>query len=45
MVRLPALQDWMTGPLVYPDVWWRHDGAGLRDPALAELEELLGRSR
>lgn len=31
-----------TGRLVYPDVWWRHDAAGLRDPRLAELEELLG---
>ena len=31
----------MTGRLVYPDVWWRHDAAGLRDPRLAEIEELL----
>ena len=23
-------QDWMTGALVYPDVWWRHDAVGLR---------------
>lgn len=41
---LDAWEDWMTGRLVYPDVWWRHDAAGLRDPDLAELEELLGRS-
>lgn len=34
-------RDWMTGRLVYPDVWWRHDAAGLRDPLLAELEERL----
>lgn len=32
-------QEWMTGRLVYPDVWWRHDAAGLRDPLLARLEE------
>ena len=37
-------EPWMSGRLVYPDVWWRHDAAGLRDPGLAELEELLGRS-
>jgi putative acetyltransferase len=29
----------MTGRVVYPDVWWRRDAAGLRDPLLAELEE------
>ena len=29
----------MTGRLVYRDVWWQHDSAGLRDPVLAELEE------
>lgn len=23
-------QSWMTGALVYPDVWWRHDSVGLR---------------
>ncbi len=34
----------MTGRVVYPDVWWRHDAAGLRDPDLASLEDLLGRS-
>ncbi len=32
----------MTGRLVYPDVWWRHDSAGLRDPELAEVEAALG---
>ena len=25
----------MTGALVYRDVWWEHDAAGLRDPDLA----------
>jgi putative acetyltransferase len=24
-------QDWMAGQLIYPDVWWEHDAAGLRD--------------
>jgi putative acetyltransferase len=32
-------EDWMSGQLVYPDVWWEHDAAGLRDPGLGELEE------
>ena len=32
---------WMTGRLVYPDVWWRLDLVGLRDPALAEVESAL----
>ena len=41
---LDAWEDWMTGRLVYPDVWWRHDAAGRRDPDLARLEQLLGRS-
>lgn len=31
-------EEWMTGRVVYPDVWWRNDAAGLRDPLLAELE-------
>ena len=35
--------DWMTGRVIYPDVWWRHDSAGLRDPDLAFLEELFAR--
>ena len=35
-------EDWMTGRLVYRDVWWQHDSAGLRDPVLAELEERFG---
>ena len=34
----------MTGRFVYPDVWWRHEAAGLRDPDLAELERLLDES-
>ncbi len=31
-------EDWMTGRLVYRDVWWEHDSTGLRDPDLAEVE-------
>jgi putative acetyltransferase len=29
---LPAHEAWMTGTFVYPDVFWRHDAVGLRDP-------------
>ena len=29
---LPSYEPWMTGTLVYPDVFWRHDAVGLRDP-------------
>lgn len=32
-VPLPAYQPWMTGTLVYPDVFWEHDAVGLRDAA------------
>jgi putative acetyltransferase len=39
VVRFETHEDWMTGQLIYRDVWWRHDSAGLRDPLLAELEE------
>lgn len=44
VVRLPAHEEWMTGRVIYPDVWWEHDSVGLRDPDLASLEEVLGRS-
>ncbi len=37
-----TLEEWMTGRVVYPEVWWRHDSTGLRDPDLAEVEEALG---
>ncbi len=30
--RLPAHEPWMTGTLVYPDAFWRHDAVGLREP-------------
>lgn len=36
-----AWEEWMTGQLVYRDVWWRHESVGLRDPFLAEVEERL----
>ena len=32
-VPLPAYQPWMTGAVVYPDVFWEHDAVGLREPA------------
>lgn len=39
---LPGHADWMVGRVVYRDVWWEHDSAGLRDPELAEVERALG---
>jgi len=39
VVRLAGHEEWMTGQVVYRDVWWRHDSAGLRDPLLAQIEE------
>ena len=33
VVRLAAYEPWMTGTLVYPDTFWRHDCVGLREPA------------
>ena len=39
---LPHHADWMVGRVVYRDVWWEHDSAGLRDPELAEIERALG---
>ncbi len=33
---LRAYESWMTGTLVYPDVWWRHDVVGLREPPAAD---------
>lgn len=38
---LSRYSPWMTGRLVYPDVWWRLDLVGLRDPDLAEIEASL----
>jgi putative acetyltransferase len=44
VVPLVVLPEWMTGRVVYPEVWWRHDSTGLRDPDLAEVEAALGLS-
>jgi putative acetyltransferase len=41
VVTFSGYEDWMTGQVIYRDVWWRHDCAGLRDPMLAEIEERL----
>jgi putative acetyltransferase len=36
VITLPAYEPWMTGTLVYPEVFWRHDAVGLRDqPSLS----------
>jgi putative acetyltransferase len=43
VVPFDTRADWMTGRVVCPDVWWRHDAAGLRDPDLAFLEDLFAR--
>lgn len=43
VVTFGSRANWMTGRVVYPDVWWRHDSAGLRDPDLAFLEEQFAR--
>jgi putative acetyltransferase len=31
VMLLPAYEPWMTGTLVYSEVFWRHDAVGLRD--------------
>lgn len=42
VVLLADRPDWLSGRVVYPEVWWRHDSTGLRDPDLAEIEAALG---
>ena len=42
VVVLPGHEPWMAGRVIYPDVWWEHDAAGLRDPLLAEIERAYG---
>ncbi len=32
VLRLPAYEPWMTGTLVYSEVFWTHDAVGRRDP-------------
>ena len=41
-VRFAAFEPWMTGTLVYPDVFWRHDAVGLRGAVLAQARAELG---
>ncbi|WP_084255396.1 GNAT family N-acetyltransferase [Nocardioides sp. J54] len=41
LVALPGHEPWMTGRVVYRDVWWEHDATGLRDPLLAQVEMSL----
>lgn len=41
VVLLPTHEPWMTGPLVYGEVFWSHDAVGLRDPSLTDLEAAL----
>jgi putative acetyltransferase len=31
-LRLPGYEPWMTGTLVYSEIFWRHDAVGRRDP-------------
>lgn len=31
-IRLPTYEPWMTGTLIYSDIFWQHDAVGLRDP-------------
>jgi putative acetyltransferase len=40
-VVFDAWEEWMTGQMIYPAVWWEHDAAGLRDPGLTEIEQQL----
>jgi putative acetyltransferase len=43
-VVMQSHEPWMTGQLIYPEVWWEHGAAGLRDPGLAEIEAQLAGS-
>lgn len=38
---LSSHAEWMTGRVIYRDVWWEGDAAGLRDPDLARIERVL----
>ena len=29
-LRLPSYESWMTGTMVYSEIFWRHDSVGLR---------------
>jgi putative acetyltransferase len=39
VVLLAAYDAGVTGALVYPDVFWRHDAVGLRGEALARFTD------
>jgi putative acetyltransferase len=41
-VRFGAFRTWMSGALVYPDVFWHHDAVGLRGDLLAAARAELG---
>jgi putative acetyltransferase len=43
VVLLEGHEEWMTGRVVYREVWWEHDATGLRDPLLAQVEGVLTR--
>ena len=45
VVVLEPWEEWMTGALVYRDVWWEYGAAGLRDPDLAAIEETIQKDR
>jgi putative acetyltransferase len=45
VARFATHEDWMTGQVIYRDVWWRHDSAGLRDPLLAQMEAQMEAER
>lgn len=42
VVALRGREEWMSGRVVYRDVWWEYDAAGLRDPLLTQVEASLG---
>jgi putative acetyltransferase len=39
VVVFESREPWMTGQLIYRDLWWERGAAGLRDPDLAALEK------
>ncbi|MCW2792288.1 MAG: N-acetyltransferase [Nocardioides sp.] len=41
VVVFDAREEWMTGRLVYCEAFWALDCVGLRDPLLAELEQVF----
>lgn len=43
VAALPAHEPWMTGTLVYPEPFWRHDLVGLRDIKSVSTATMTGR--